>query len=150
MEELLERLFPLASLVTPNAGEAALICDFDIFDIADAEAAALMIAKLGAKGVLVKGVKAELEGEPIAADLLFDGRDYVVYSEPWIEGLRVHGTGCVLASAIAANLASGHGLRESVERSRAFVKAAVQGAVSPGKGDPCAAPQRPTDERSAR
>ena len=139
-EELVERLLPLATLVVPNLAETSLICGFDVFDVNDMKAAALLITRLGAGAVLITGCKVEERGRQVAADVFFDGHDYRIMKSPWIEGDRVHGTGCVLSAAITASLALGKDLVSSVIRGRNFVRIAMEGAVKPGTGVPCADP----------
>ena len=139
-EALVERLLPLAALVVPNLDETSLICGFDVFDVNDMKAAALFITKMGAGAVLVTGARVEERGRQVAADVFFDGHGYRVMTSPWIEGERVHGTGCVLSAAITASLALGRDLGGAVIRGRNFVRTALERPVSPGAGVPCADP----------
>lgn len=134
------RLLPLAALVTPNQRELEAICGFDTFDLSDVRAAAVWVIKQGAHAVLVTGVPLEQDGAMCSADVLFDGGEFEVFTSPWVEGLRVHGTGCVLSAAAAGYLAKGFELREAVSLAREAVARAIAGAVNPGSGVPCARP----------
>lgn len=140
LSKMVELLLPLAALVTPNVKEASAICGFDVFEVSDIEAAALWIVKAGAGAVLVTGARREDEGGAIATDVYFDGRKFRVMDSPWIEGERIHGTGCVLSAAVTAFLASGVQLPTAVERAREVVRSAILGAVRVGSGTACADP----------
>jgi hydroxymethylpyrimidine kinase/phosphomethylpyrimidine kinase len=139
-QALVERLLPLATLVVPNLEETSLICGFDVFDVNDMKAAALFIKRMGAGAVLVTGARVEERGRQVAADVFFDGHGYRVMTSLWIEGDRVHGTGCVLSAAITASIALGRDLESAVVRGRNFVRKAMERAVKPGTGVPCADP----------
>jgi len=139
-EALIEHLLPLATIVVPNLEETSRICGFKVFDVNDVKAAALFIKKMGAKAVLITGARVEERGRPMAADVFFDGHSHKVVTSPWMDGERVHGTGCVLSAAITASLALGKDLESAVARGRNIVRIAMERAVSPGTGVPCADP----------
>src|SRR3569832_893808 len=93
--------------------------------------AARAISALGARTVLVKG--GHLEGE--ATDLLLDEEGRVrTFTAPRVETTSTHGTGCTLAAAIAACLARGRGLEESVGAAKRFVTEAIRRAPGLGRG----------------
>jgi len=147
LQGLVAYVIPRAAVVTPNVDEAALLSGFEVCDIKDAEAAALRLVSMGARAALVTGMKIEENGVPMAADVLCDGEEIDIYSHPWVEGLRVHGTGCVLSASIAACLAKGMTLKEAVIRGREATRAAFEGAVATGLGTASAnvAAVRPED-----
>jgi hydroxymethylpyrimidine kinase/phosphomethylpyrimidine kinase len=149
-ERLVEDLLPLATLVVPNLDETSLICGFDVSDTEDMKAAALLINRMGAGAVLITGAMIEERGHRMAADLFFDGHDCRVMRHPWMEGERIHGTGCVLSAAITAWLALGKDLESAVIRGRNFVRTAMEKAVLPGSGVPCAEPRRPRHGEKAK
>jgi hydroxymethylpyrimidine/phosphomethylpyrimidine kinase len=131
VEALRTRLLPLATVVTPNAGEAELLGGVPVRERADLEAAARAVHALGPAWVLVKG--GHLPG-PEAVDLLWDGRRAV-----WLEARRLdtphtHGTGCTLASAITANLAGGLDVVAAVREAKQYLTGAIAGAYPLGKG----------------
>jgi hydroxymethylpyrimidine/phosphomethylpyrimidine kinase len=121
---LVDSIFPLAAVVTPNIEEASVLAGFDVDGPGAMEAAARGIVDLGARAVLVKG--GHLTGD--ATDILFDGSRVVAVSSERIRGGRLHGTGCTLSAAIAAGLARGEHLEEAVRRAKTFVTAAIRGA----------------------
>ena len=128
---LIRELLPLATLLTPNLPEAEAICGFSIKTENKMEKAAANIIALGAKAVLVKG--GHLEGSS-ADDFLFDGTQGL-----WLPGVRIqtghtHGTGCTLSSALAANLAKGLSLEESVRAGKRYVTTAIEHGIALGKG----------------
>ena len=131
---LVRELFGRAVLVTPNLDEASLLVGRPLTSEADMQAAALELLAKGAKAVLVKG--GHLAGE-LVSDLL-----QVAGAAPhWMRGARIatantHGTGCTLSSAIAAYLALGYTLVDSVEAARAYVRGALAAGatVKTGQG----------------
>jgi len=145
LEVLIETLFPLADLVTPNLPEAERITRMKIENTRDIERAAKMMQSFGAKNVLIKGghffdgkrKKEKGEGEiknRIARDFLFIGDDLKVYETAFIETTATHGTGCALAAAITANLALGKNLIEAVEAAKKYVTEAIRTAPNLGRG----------------
>jgi hydroxymethylpyrimidine kinase/phosphomethylpyrimidine kinase len=141
---LVEKLFPLAYLVTPNIPEAEKIAGMHIGSPEDINAAARTIRSMGAKSVLIKGghiVNSEFgirnaeSGDRKATDHLFLGDDLQVFEAEFIETTATHGTGCVLSAAIAANLALGNDLAGSVKIAKGFVTEAIRTAPQIGKGN---------------
>ncbi|PKQ27783.1 MAG: bifunctional hydroxymethylpyrimidine kinase/phosphomethylpyrimidine kinase [Candidatus Anoxymicrobium japonicum] len=140
MDAIARHLLPRSSLVTPNALEAESLCGFAVSDVKDAWAAAMRLVAMGARSALITGLKIVEKGEALAADVFYDGEDIDVCVSNWIEGLKVHGTGCLLSAAITAHLAKGMALKDAVTEARSFTMAGIQRAVSPGKGVSCANP----------
>ena len=130
VEAVRARLLPRASLVTPNLDEATELLGRPVRDQEAMQAAAEELVSLGASAALIKG--GHLEGEP--GDLLFDGKDTYFFSAPRINTPHTHGTGCTLASAIAALLAQGWDLAPAVERARLLVRRAIAGGLAIGHG----------------
>jgi hydroxymethylpyrimidine/phosphomethylpyrimidine kinase len=128
---LRERLLPRADLVTPNAPEAAALTGHEVHSIATAREAALRLHALGARAVLVKG--GHLPGEDVV-DVLYDGQALHELRGPRLPGPHTHGTGCTLASAIAAGLALGRPLEAAVADARAYVAGAIAHAPRLGRG----------------
>jgi hydroxymethylpyrimidine kinase/phosphomethylpyrimidine kinase len=137
---LVEYMMPGAAILTPNASEAEYLSGFEVFDIKDLEAAALRLIGMGARSALITGKKVRREGATFSADVFCDGSRVEVYMSPWVEGLEVHGSGCVLSSAVAACLARGMTLNGAVQRALALARAAVEAPVHPGTGMACADP----------
>ena len=126
-----EWLLPRADLLTPNAPEAAALTGFEVHSLPTAREAALRLFALGPKAVLVKG--GHLPGDDVV-DLLYDGHHIHELRSPRIPGPHTHGTGCTLASAIAAGLALGVGLEAAVIDARAYVAGAIAHAPHLGTG----------------
>lgn len=133
-------LLPLCELVTPNLPEAESLAGVRIRSDGDRRLAAGILADLGAGAVLLKGGHAR--GRSVR-DLLFDGRFFVEFVSPRLPGPPVHGTGCTLSAAIAANLALGRSLEDAVERAIRFLRDAIRRPLRPGSG-------RPVPDRRAR
>jgi hydroxymethylpyrimidine kinase/phosphomethylpyrimidine kinase len=130
LHSLMELLFPLAVVITPNIPEAERIAAMAIESESDVrEAAGIMRAK-GARNVLIKG--GHFRSESGARDFLFEGDRLHVFEAEYIDTTATHGTGCTLAAAITANLALGRPLVEAVDISKRFVTAAIR--TSPGLG----------------
>lgn len=155
LKVLIEQLFPLAAIITPNIPEAERIAQMKIETFADIETAARKMQSFGAENVLIKGghlpildsnpkiedqrSKIEDQGSEIenrtAKDFLFIGEDLHVFEADFIETTATHGTGCTLAAAIAANLALGRSLVEAVGIAKKFVTEAIRTAPQIGKGN---------------
>jgi hydroxymethylpyrimidine/phosphomethylpyrimidine kinase len=132
VDALILRLLPLASLVTPNVPEAEVLTGLKIRSIVDMERAADAILGLGPSAVLMKG--GHLEGDTVV-DILrtADGAEHR-FEGPRIASRSTHGTGCTLASAIAAGVAEGLTLQGAVARARDYVVKAIQQAPGLGRG----------------
>lgn len=124
---LVQELFPLATLVTPNLDEAALLVKRPLNSEADMEAAARELLARGARAVLVKG--GHLPSSQVSDLLLVAGGEPHWMRAPRIITPNTHGTGCTLSSAIASHLALGADLEEAVDRARAFVREALEGGA---------------------
>jgi hydroxymethylpyrimidine/phosphomethylpyrimidine kinase len=124
-------LLPMATLLTPNLPEAEVLAGFPVRSEADMRRAAEYLARLGAKAVLMKG--GHLEGDRVV-DLLFHDGGFDRFEDARIRSRNTHGTGCTLASAIAAGLAQKMSLRDAVARARGYVRAAIETAPGYGGG----------------
>jgi hydroxymethylpyrimidine/phosphomethylpyrimidine kinase len=128
---VIDRLLPVAALITANADEAAWLVERPVRDDGEAQAAAEQLVKLGARGVLIKG--GHLTGVE-ALDLLLLGGELTRLRAPRQLARHTHGVGCTLSAAIAANVALGMALPEACERAKAFVSAAIASAPGIGEG----------------
>jgi hydroxymethylpyrimidine/phosphomethylpyrimidine kinase len=124
-EELMKR----ATVITPNIAEAEILSGVTIKDRAGMEAAARKIVERGARAVVVKGGHMDK-----AIDILFDGREMLRFGGDHLKTDNTHGSGCTFASAIAAQLACGRPLRESVLLAKAYVTKAIERGFLIGKG----------------
>jgi hydroxymethylpyrimidine/phosphomethylpyrimidine kinase len=124
-EELLQRV----TVVTPNIEEAEVLSGISIKDHASMEAAAAKIAERGARAVVVKGGHLEK-----AIDMLFDSEGVLNLGGDHVKSENTHGSGCTFASAIAAQLACGRPLRDSVLLAKAYVTKAIEKGYAIGKG----------------
>ncbi|MDB5034820.1 MAG: phosphomethylpyrimidine kinase [Chlorobi bacterium] len=131
-----DELLPLATLITPNAREATLLSGIDIVTGKDVLAAAAGIRNLGARAVLVTGGDRPdtMFGLRHSVDILDDGAEPELFSAEFIESSGTHGTGCALSSAIAANLANGLPLVQSIQRAKLYVADAIFDAPGLGSG----------------
>jgi len=127
---LIEQIFPLALIVTPNLPEASMLAEIAVTDRAGMEEAACRIHRLGPKHVLVKG--GHLKGE--ALDLLYDGRGFTPFVGPRIDSPNTHGTGCTLSSAITAGLAKRRRLPDACRDAKAYVTRAIREGFAIGRG----------------
>lgn len=125
------RLLPLATLLTPNVPEAEALTGRTIASVADLQAAGDALRAMGAAAVLMKG--GHLPG-PVCTDLLVTIDGTLMLEEPRIDTRHTHGTGCTLASAVAAGLAQGLHLHDAVRRARRFVQSAIRSAPGYGGG----------------
>jgi hydroxymethylpyrimidine/phosphomethylpyrimidine kinase len=126
---LKQHLLPLACVITPNLPEAEALAGMAIPNVAAMHRAARVLLALGVPAVLLKG--GHLPGDQVV-DLLATGDGIEEFVAPRIVSRHTHGTGCTLASAVAACLAQGTALPQAVVRARAYVRAAI--AAAPGFG----------------
>jgi hydroxymethylpyrimidine/phosphomethylpyrimidine kinase len=123
VDALRTRLFPLASLITPNLPEAAALLNEKVVDSeADVEAQGRRLLAMGCRAVLVKGGHGH-GAESI--DYLIDGERSIALSVPRIATANTHGTGCSLSSAIAAGLAQGEDMETAVRNAKAWITQAI-------------------------
>jgi hydroxymethylpyrimidine/phosphomethylpyrimidine kinase len=125
-----ERLFPLATLITPNLPEAEQFSGLPVADLAGMRRAAEKLLGYGPRAVLVKG--GHLAGEPV--DLLWDGEVAREFRAPRLDNRHTHGTGCTLASAIASRLALGDGLADAVAAAKEYLTGAIAAGFPLGAG----------------
>lgn len=121
----LKRLVALSIIATPNIPEASALTGIEIRGIDEMEEAARLIRRLGPACVLVKG--GHLAGAPV--DVLFDGERFYHFRGRRLKGgkKRFHGTGCILSSAIASNLANGKSIADSVGLARKYLHSVLIG-----------------------
>ncbi|HQR38791.1 MAG TPA: bifunctional hydroxymethylpyrimidine kinase/phosphomethylpyrimidine kinase [Blastocatellia bacterium] len=129
---LVTGLFPRATVVTPNVVEAERIVGFPVQSAADMERAARRLVELGAHAALVTGGHLDLDG--LAVDVLFDGNGMHTFSDRRVDSTSTHGTGCTLASAIAAGLALDRPLPVAVAAAKTYVTTAIRSAPGLGAG----------------
>lgn len=130
VETLKRMLLPLATVVTPNLHEAGALLGRDIKTLDQMKEAARAIRGWGPENVVIKG--GHLEGRAI--DVLFDGQNFIEYPADRVRTKNSHGTGCIFASALAAGLAKGETVQESVAAAKEFVTRAISGGLPLGGG----------------
>jgi len=128
---LVQHLFPLAEVVTPNIYEAEVLIGKDIKSLDDMQAAAKEILELGVQKVVVKGGHL---GSDFATDILYDGTEYRQLQSHRVETKNTHGTGCTFSAAIAANLALGKGFFKAVTLAKTYISGAIENSLDIGKG----------------
>jgi len=117
------KLFPLATLITPNIDEAALLLQTTIANRRQMASAAKALAKKYHASILLKG--GHLRGDN-AIDLLFHQGELREFSAPFVRGVETHGTGCTYSAAITAGLASGFSLEQAIKRAKKFVTESIK------------------------
>ena len=130
-QTIVAELVPLATLVTPNLPEAALLVGFPVHDEPSMRRAAQALVELGARAALLKGGHL---GASELVDVLYDGREWHAWRRPRLDTRNTHGTGCTLSAAAAAGLAHGRPLVASVAAALEFVQRAIQAAPGLGSG----------------
>jgi hydroxymethylpyrimidine/phosphomethylpyrimidine kinase len=131
IEALKHLLVPRAAVLTPNLPEAEILLGRTIDSFAAMQNAAESLLDLGCRAVLLKG--GHLAGE-VVYDILATASGLRVWQSPRIDSRHTHGTGCTLASAIAAGLAQGLPVEAAVERARDYVRRAIASAPGLGRG----------------
>lgn len=133
IESLKRELFPIARIVAPNLPEASALLERSVEGRDQIEEAARALLKLGPVAVLIKG--GHLGGASSADCLVMSNENGSCEGPIWFECERIetkncHGTGCTLSSAIAAFLAKGFELRDSVQRAKGYITAALRSGRS--------------------
>lgn len=127
-----DELMPCAAIVTPNAPEAEALTGVEVRDLdGQINAAEILVERLGAYSALVKG--GHIHGSTIR-DVLLTREGYRVFESPRIDTKATHGTGCTLASAIAAYMAQGVEIDRAVEKAREYLMQAIRAAPGFGQG----------------
>ena len=132
LDALRRRLVPLASVITPNLPEAELLLGHAVTDLAGMRTAAIDLLSLGAASVFLKGGHLQDSGDVV--DLFADSTGLREIAHPRFR-VEAHGTGCTLASAIAANLCLGLPLAEACSAASDYVHAALRKGYRPGRSD---------------
>lgn len=130
---LIERLLPLADVITPNVDEAAALTGAGVANVEEMKVAAQRLLELGARAVVVTGGHLD----PAADLLLFHGANGLeehVFESGQLKSKSTHGTGCAFSTALACNLAHASRLPDAVRSAKAYVTAAIANAYDLGKG----------------
>lgn len=127
----IKHLLPRITLLTPNLPEAAALTGLPVTTLDEMRRAAHRLIEMGAKAALITG--GHLPGD-IITDFLHTPDEKHEFTAARILGPGFHGTGCVLASAIATTLATGGSLHESVTMGRMYVRGAIKKSLTLGKG----------------
>lgn len=130
IETLMEKLLPLADLLTPNIPEAEILSGMKIKSIDDMKKAAEIISKKFSSATLLKGGHSLND----ANDYLYKDGDGLWFKGKRIDNPNTHGTGCTLSSAIAANLAKGFLMEDSIKMAKDFLSNALKDGLDLGKG----------------
>ncbi len=132
LDALREKLFPLATLVTPNLHEVRLLVGVDVVDAESQREAAQALHALGPRWVLVKG--GHLPSAQHSPDLLYDGNDFHEFTGPRVATGDDHGAGDTLAAATASALAHGFTVPDAVAFAKRWVTECLRAAYPLGHG----------------
>jgi pyridoxine kinase len=132
-QSIVEKLLPLANIVTPNVFEAGQLSGIrEISSVEQMKEAAKIIAEKGAANVFVKG-GAKLPNATEAVDLFYDGKNFELIKAPLIKTDWVHGAGCTVSAAIASGLARGLSVHDSVVLAKRFISQSLGGSFALNK-----------------
>ncbi len=131
IEIMKKELFPMVHLLTPNIEEASTLTEIEIKEKEHIYLAAKKLFESGVKSILIKG--GHFKENTTSTDYLFCGDSMYEFVSTRIDKV-VHGTGCILSSAIVANLAKGYNLIDSIQNAKEFVTSAVKNSVKLGRG----------------
>lgn len=130
-QAMVEKLFPLTEILTPNINEAEILTGIRITNLKSARSAARSLIQLGLSKVVVKGGHIKNES---ATDILYDGNEFFELRKDWIQTANTHGTGCTFSSAVAANLARGKAFFPAVSDAKEYITGALKNSLPIGKG----------------
>lgn len=138
LDLVMNELFPLANVITPNIYEASILSGIKIEDQNDMQKAAEALKKTGVQNVIITGghfktTSDSLEAPDEVVDILYDGSSFKYFREIRIEG-EYHGTGCAFSAAITSFLAMGISLPEAVKKAKKFISASIRNAHEIGRG----------------
>lgn len=138
LEAVKTKLVPLATVLTPNVPEAEKLIGWEITDMESARKACRQLINMGCKAVLLKGGH-QLRCEKaftgvMATDVYYDGKEFQALAKPRLDSPNTHGTGCTMASTIAAEMAKGKSAAEAVVIAKGFVHNGIAHGHSIGRG----------------
>lgn len=132
---MIEELFPMTELITPNLPEASFLLSREISDRLEMQVAAKeLLEKYNLRNVLLKG--GHLDSETLV-DLFYDGTEFTIFEKKRIQTRNLHGTGCTFSSAIVTNLVKGNAMKKAIEMAENYVEKAILTAKNQqiGKGN---------------
>lgn len=124
IQTLIEKLFPLAYVVTPNTDEASVLSDIVIKNESDMRLAAEKIKYMGPRFVLIKG--GHMPRKLLVTDILFDGKTFIKFPSKWVNSKNTHGTGCVFSAGVAAQLAKGKSLISAIRTTKKYMTTSLE------------------------
>ena len=130
---LKEKLFPLATVITPNLSEAEELTQIEIRTKDDVYQACKILKNYGPKSVVIKG--GHFFESDVSEDIFYDGKNFQSFTVKRIDTTSTHGTGCTFSAAITAYLARGEDLIDSVRLSKEYVTNAINKAYKIGNGN---------------
>lgn len=128
-DRIMNVLFPLATVITPNIKEAGQFTGIEITSVEQMREAALKLIDFGPKYVIITGGHLKDSAE----DLLYDGKEFYTVNNELLPG-EFHGTGCIFSSALAALLARGEGICDAFRLAKEYVWQAMNSAQALGRG----------------
>lgn len=138
LDLIMNELFPLAKVITPNIYEASILSGVRVEDEEGMQRAAEVLKKTGAETIIITGghfkdTAGQKEAKSQTLDLLYNGKDFKYYRDMKMEG-DYHGTGCAFSAAITAFLAMGDSVPGAVDRTKKFISTSIKNAHDLGKG----------------
>ncbi len=127
---LVEKLFPLALIVTPNLAEASRLAGFPVRSRREMARSARLIGEMGPRYVLVKGGHRRRDAD----DLFYDGEKVYILASPRLTKEKIHGAGCTFSAAITAALARGASPRQACSAAKKFIRSGLKNPLRPGRG----------------
>lgn len=127
---LVNELFELSYIITPNLYEAQQILQTKLHNEDDFKNACVSLSKLGPKNVYLKA--GNLDG--VSLDVFYDGKDFEMLKALRINSKHTHGTGCSLSSAIASNLANGNSIKDACIKAKEYITGAISHPAMIGSG----------------
>ena len=130
IQSIIDYLFPIATIITPNLFEAEILSKISISCESDLVKAAHEISKKFNGAILVKGGYLRSSAD----DLLYQNGEFQWFQRKKIDNSNTHGTGCTLSSALACNLANNFDVKESVRNSKLYISKCINSMLNIGKG----------------
>ena len=131
---LIERLLPLATVITPNVDEAAAMTGLEVTNLEQMRAAATRLQQMGSASVVITGGHLDKAIDLLSFKAGRGRQEQEVFKSDRLRSNSTHGTGCAFATAMACHLARGRGLPEAVLLAKAYVAAAIANGQPLGRG----------------
>lgn len=131
-QTLIDKLFPLADIITPNFYEAKKLSGMELNNKEEIVEAAHKLQELGPKNIMIKGEHSDDSIDQVEDFVLFEDGQSLWISEPYVKTDHINGTGDTLSSAIVAEVAKGNDLESAIKTAKTYTYNAIKNEIAVG------------------